>query len=72
MAFSKQQPLSEDRVRAFCAELDAFIDAKAEEIKKTCEGVPVASIRNSITRGLGCQCAAFLVISASEAKEAAA
>lgn len=55
------KPLDE-RVKAIRAELDKFIDDRAEEIKKTCEGVPVGVIRNSITRGLGCQCAAYLEI----------
>lgn len=64
---SKNQPqLSEDRVKAFRAELDAWIDARAAEITKECPGVPIGSIRNSITRGLGCQCAAYLEIAAKE------
>lgn len=66
-----QPPLDAERVRAIRAELDAWIDARAEEIKKTCEGVPVASIRNSITRGIGCQCAAFLIIKAQDDEAAA-
>jgi hypothetical protein len=68
---AKPQPLDEARVRAFRAELDAFIDARATEIGKTCPGVPVAAIRLSITRGMGCQCAAYLQLQAKDNAEAA-
>ncbi|WP_369723655.1 hypothetical protein AB8Z38_06730 [Bradyrhizobium sp. LLZ17] len=44
------------------AEIDAAIDAHVAEIVKTCPGVPAGAIRNSITRGMGCQCAAYLQI----------
>lgn len=70
MALLKQQPLDE-RVKAIRAELDKFIDDRAEDIKRTCEGVPVGVIRNSITRGLGCQCAAYLEIKAKDDEAAA-
>jgi hypothetical protein len=69
---SKPQPLDEARVSAFRAELDAFIDARAAEIAKTCPGVPMGAIRTSITRGMGCQCAAYLRLKAEDEAEAAA
>jgi hypothetical protein len=66
MAFSKTPPLDE-RVTAIRAELDKAISNHAEEIAKECPGVPLPVILNSITRGLGCQCAAYLEIKAKDA-----
>jgi hypothetical protein len=60
MTINRTPTLDERRVRAFRAELDAWIDDRAAEIKKSCEGVPVASIRRDLMRGIGCQCAAYL------------
>jgi hypothetical protein len=55
-----EKPLA-DRIAAFRAELDAFIDAKASEIKESSPGVPEPVIRNMITnRFFGCQCQAVL------------
>ena len=71
MAIIKQQPLDE-RVNSIRAELDAAIDDRAAQIAKECPGVPVGVIRNSITRGMGCQCAAYLAIKAKTALEDAA
>src|SRR5437870_4332237 len=62
MAFNRTPPLDE-RIEKLRAEIDAFIDARAEEVKKTCDGVPVDVIRNLITaRGGGCQCQQYLEI----------
>lgn len=61
MASPKTLPL-EERITAMRAEIDAAIDAHVAEIVKTCPGVPAGAIRNSITRGMGCQCAAYLQI----------
>jgi hypothetical protein len=66
---SKPLPLNE-RVAAMRAEIDKVIECRAEEIAKDCPGVPLAVIRNSITRGMGCQCAAYLQLKAKD-KEAA-
>lgn len=55
MAFSKPQPL-DVRIREIQAEANAFIDRMAAEIAKECPGVPAASVRISITRGLSCAC----------------
>jgi hypothetical protein len=62
----KIMPL-EDRIHEMRAEIDAEIDKRAEEIKKTMEGVPFQVIRNILTKSSGCQCAAFLAIKAGEA-----
>jgi hypothetical protein len=57
-----QKPL-ERRIEEFRAELDAFIDAKAAEIKVQNESVPLPVIRNMLTtRFFGCQCQAALNI----------
>lgn len=72
MAMNRTQPPLSERIETFRAELDRFIDAHTAEIKKTCPGVPEGSIRNSITRGLGCQCAAVLHIIEQDEREAGA
>ncbi|WP_420971524.1 hypothetical protein [Bradyrhizobium sp. B120] len=64
MAISKTLQL-EERIQAIRAEIDAFIDARAEAVAKTCPGVPLAVIRNSIAR-MGCQCSTYLELNASE------
>ena len=66
MAFSKTPPLDE-RVTAIRAELDKAIDEHAAKVAKECPGVPLPVIRNSLTRGLGCQCAAYIEIKAKDA-----
>jgi hypothetical protein len=53
------------------AEIDADIDARAKAIKAECPGVPEAAIRNSLTRGMGCQCAAYLELKARDDEAAA-
>lgn len=65
-------PLTEERVKAIRDEIDAFIDVRAAKIKETCEGVPVEVIRRLITRGTGCQCAAYLDLLTKDAAEAEA
>ena len=58
---STPPPLDEQRIRQFRAELDAFIDAKAEEMAAQSPGVPPPVLRNMITnRTFGCQCQAVL------------
>jgi hypothetical protein len=73
MAINRTPPLDE-RVKNIRADLDAFIDAHVAEIKKTCPGVPDGVIRNSLTRGMGCQCATYLEIKRQDdaARESAA
>ena len=47
MAFTKASPLDE-RIRATCADAEAFVDAKATEMKKEFEGLPIATLRRVI------------------------
>ncbi|UPJ65973.1 hypothetical protein IVB23_00855 [Bradyrhizobium sp. 191] len=68
MAPNRPPSTTEERVNAIRDEIDAFIDARVAEIGKTCPGVPSGVIRNSITRGLGCQCAAYLELKAKDAE----
>lgn len=68
MAFNRTPPL-EERIKNLRADLDAFIDARVEQIKKECPGVPAGVLRNSLTRGMGCQCAAYLEIKAKDDAE---
>jgi len=49
-----------DRIKALRSELDAFIEQKVAEMKKTCPGVPDAFLRHEITMGSDCQCSAAL------------
>lgn len=57
----KPMPSLEDRVRAFRDDLDAVIDAKAEELKAQTTNVPLPVIRNLLTnRSFGCQCQTIL------------
>ena len=65
MALPKSKtPPHEDltsRIAAIRAEADAFLDAKAEELKAQTPGVPLEVLRNMITnRSFGCQCQAVL------------
>jgi hypothetical protein len=64
VAFKSTPPLDE-RVKAFRAELDAFIDAHIAEIKKTCPGVPDGVLRNTLMRDM-CPCSAVLEIKRQE------
>jgi hypothetical protein len=58
---TKPPPLK-DRIAEIRAEIDAFIDAKAEEIKEGCAGVPLACIRRDLTARAGdCQCRQYLI-----------
>lgn len=61
----KQQPL-EEQIEAIRAKIDAFIDERVAAIKKDCMAVPALVIRNSITRGMGCQCSAYLEMKSKE------
>ncbi|SHM40863.1 hypothetical protein [Bradyrhizobium lablabi] len=64
MALLKQTPLDE-RINTFRAELDAFIDSKVQELKKTCPGVPDGVLRAGLTR-TDCACEAVLSIKRQE------
>lgn len=56
----------DERIREAMADANAYIDKRAAEVAKTCPGVPLGSIRNTITRGIGCACAAALQIAEDE------
>jgi hypothetical protein len=63
LAKSKTPPLEDlrSRIESIRAEADAFLDAKAEELKAQTPGVPLQILRNIITnRSFGCQCQAIL------------
>lgn len=68
MAFPKltaspQPPLNlSERIGALRSEIDAFIDAKAEELKAGAPGIPLQVIRNDLTRRSECQCRTFLTL----------
>lgn len=51
------KPLPE-RIAALRAEIDALLDERAEEVAKTCPGVPVGVVRQSIVARYSsdCQC----------------
>ncbi|HLG85138.1 MAG TPA: hypothetical protein VKY22_29420 [Bradyrhizobium sp.] len=49
-----------DRIAEIRAEIDAFIDAKAEELKTP--GIPLVCIRRDLTSRAGdCQCRQYLI-----------
>jgi hypothetical protein len=52
----------EERIADHRAELDAFMDAKALEVKKECPGVPLEVVRGILTKHFSCQCQAVLTI----------
>jgi hypothetical protein len=55
------QPL-DVRIKEIRAEIDALIDAKAQEVAKACSGVPLGVIRQTLIRNEPCQCAAFAIV----------
>ena len=63
MAFNKTPPLDE-RIAALQAEIDKFIDSMTEEERKRIPGVPALVLRNTMTRGLECQCRAYGIVKA--------
>jgi hypothetical protein len=76
MSILKSKPapppmLDEARIRSLQNEINDFIDAKAIEIKRSCEGVPIPVLRNVLVgRNHGCECRAFLNILAQDEAEA--
>jgi hypothetical protein len=60
-----------ERIEEFRAEVNAFIDNEVAEQKKRFPGLPLATIRNSITSGLGCPCAAGLKVAETIERERA-
>lgn len=56
----KLEPSLLERIHAFRVELDAFIDAKAAELKASRDGssLPIFDLRHMLTRGESCLCRA--------------
>lgn len=70
MALNRTPPL-EERVQNIQADLNAWLDARAAEVKATCPGVPVEVIRMTIIgHNAGCPCNAFKAIKAADDAEA--
>ena len=62
MAFNKTLPL-EERIKSICEEAEAIVEAKAVELKKQYEGLPITWIRRDLeTRTGGCACKQALAI----------
>lgn len=64
MAKDNKAPLA-DRVAQICAEAEAFIDAKAQELKNSADGrsQPLESLRQMITARDRCACQTVLRLS---------
>ena len=60
-AKTPQRDLAED-IRLFRAELDAFIDSKVAELKKSYPNQPEPSLRMDLMRHCNCVCAVALEI----------
>ena len=63
LKLAQAKPL-EDRIAILRAEIDAFIDAKAAELKVP--NLPLQWIRDDLTKG-ACQCRAYLSIQEKDA-----
>ena len=62
MAINRTSPLDE-RIRSTCAEAGAFVDAKAAELKKQFDGLPLTMIRRGLENNApGCVCKQALAI----------
>ncbi|MCK1595480.1 hypothetical protein [Bradyrhizobium sp. 164] len=70
MLKTKTPPL-EDRITAFRADLNRFIDERVAEIKKQCPGVPETVLRLQLMGKSGCECRTVLAIKAKDAQEVA-
>jgi len=68
MAINRTPPLDE-RISNIRADINAYIDARVEEERQRCPGVPAGSLRISLTRGLGCDCEAYLLIKGEADKQ---
>jgi hypothetical protein len=54
-------PTLEDRIKGLRAEIETFIDARADAVTKDSPGVPRGVIRNLLTaRAPACPCAQYL------------
>ncbi len=68
MAILKTLPLDE-RIKAMQAEINAFIDARAAEVKKHMPDLPILVIRNTLIRG-NCECRQYLHLKEQDDAEA--
>jgi hypothetical protein len=60
-------PPLEERIKQIRADIDAIIDAKAQDVAKQSPGVPLGVIRNLLTaRAPSCRCAQYLEIEGGE------
>ena len=67
----KPQPL-DDRLKAIRDEVDAFINDRVAEMKKTIEGVPEGVLRQTIVgRYAGCLCESYSAIRRQDDEQAA-
>ena len=68
MAFSKAPPLSE-RIKSICAEAEEIVAAKAAELKKEHEGLPITWIRRDLEHRMGpCVCKQAVAIMEEDGK----
>jgi cytidine deaminase len=66
MALNKTPPL-EERIKSICAEAEAVVDARAAELKKVYEGLPLTMLRRGLeNKAPGCACRQALAILAGE------
>jgi hypothetical protein len=60
-------PTLEDRIKNIRAEIETFIDARAEAVTKASPGVPRGVVRNLLTaRAPACPCAQYLELNRDE------
>jgi hypothetical protein len=60
-------PSLEERIKAVCEEAEAIVEAKAVEIKKQFDGLPITWIRRDLeNRAGGCVCKQALAILSGE------
>jgi len=68
MAFTKTQPLSE-RIKNICAEAEEIVAAKAAELKKEYDGLPIIWIRRDPEHRMGpCVCKQAVAILEEDSK----
>jgi len=68
MVFNKTLPLC-DRIRAVCEEAEAVVAAKAAELKKEYDGLPIAWIRRDLEHRSGpCVCKQAIAIIEEDSK----
>ena len=61
MAPNRTPPLDEE-IEAVRAKIESYIDARVAEARKIYTDLPDSVVRRGLTKGIGCQCAAYLEI----------